>query len=272
MNNLSQTPADDFLREDLEKALISARGFRKLFVEPFTSVPPEDGVMTILPYEKWNELLYMYVQHGLYEVIGSFTGPDGRPYAAAYILSDEEVTALMQEQEGSAAAKGQGRATKPLRTIRNYKNLSVYSYECMGGIALLEQRELSGHPQARLNFGSVWSSVHYHHPAGCPNVVDAFKEAYEIAPYDPFSATISESGEQQWGEPSDEFLPPVIRQLMVKEIQKYIPGLDVEILLLRREKYAMPDRIVVDTHADYTDAGFGSTPASTRAFVISGSV
>lgn len=239
---------EDFSPEVLDKALVAAREIRNLFKEPYIGYPPEDGA-DILPREKWNDYLYSYVQDGLYEVIGSFTSPDGRPYAAAYILSEEEIRAMQAEQILQDNIS-EHQASAPLRTLRDFKNLNSYCLDCIGGIALIDHRHLNEPPGASLTFGAVWSSIYYQHPAGCANIRDDFKHAYEIAPYDPFYATVSDSDEVVWGEPSEEFLPMIIRNLLRKEAQAALPDANPKFWLVKRERYAMPSAIVLETQSD----------------------
>ena len=152
----------------------------------------------------WKDQLYQRIPLYDYNVIGSMTGPNERPYAAVTI----------NDKQNQNKSK-----------VKTFSKLIEYCMERLGGIAIvLDEKELQ--PDAVLDFGSVWSCHEYGELAGCNNVIQDYKKAYELDPNNPFDAVVSESEKFSLGEPSDAFFPPYVRELISEEIKTLLPNAD----------------------------------------------
>lgn len=176
---------------------------------------------------KWKEKFYDLVPENTFQIVGGMTDPDGNPYASATL-------------PGLASVDN-------AEKTKSFPELIDYCMKRHCGLAFV-MKVNSDMPDALLRFGSIWSYYEYQNLAGCANVVDDYKKAYQITPECPFDALISESQAVYIGQPSNEFFPPYMRDILTEEIEKYFPAAKPSFHLLNQEKYAMPFSIMVQLH------------------------
>lgn len=240
---------NDFSIEVLQKAYDAAGMLYHLFtIKPDQYAPTASGEVYI-SQAMWDDMLYTYVPDCLYETMGSMTGPDGRPYLPAYVLSQSEIADLIRKKEGAGPAAGSAQPA-PLRTLRNYASVNNYAAEALAGIAFLAERTLNTIPAATLRFGAVWSYEVFAAHGGPPTVRQNFYRAFDIDARNPYEVLVSDSDQVETGEPSDEYFPPLIRRLITEEVQQTLPGAHVTFYVFRQEKMAMADSIFIGIEAD----------------------
>lgn len=241
--------SDTFTFEQLERAYDAAEYLRTIFdIVPGEVMPTSDGGKYI-SYETRQDMLFYNIPNGLYETMGSMTGPDGRPYLPAYVLSQVEIADMMKEvkkvpgYDFSKPASPQ--SGKMLRTLRDFNSVNNYACEALAGIAFLKDRDVFTQPQAVLSFGSVWCYEYSRGLGGNADTQATFNRAFAISDEAPFDVIAGDSDAYSIVSVPDNFFPAIIQNIAAREIAQTLPEARPEFRLVRREKYIMNNGLMI---------------------------
>lgn len=204
-----------------------------------------------LPLPVWNDMFYTFVPLGLYKVLGSMTGPNGRSYIPAYILNAEEVRLIASNQGNKNYTEASGETAKD--KVLNYAALNDYAHERQAGIAFLTEDDVSKPPKAVIRFGGIWSFTHYAQIGGNELLLNEYKQALHQNPSNPFDVIISDKSDTQIAQPTEKFLPSYIKRIITEEIKKEVSEARPDFFVKIDKKYAVSLELQININANAND-------------------